>query len=185
MDAEMKRMISREIARQLNIITSGEAGNTTMTTEDIANLYPGHPTISARPVSFPYGFASRAPVGTLQVTAQQGAHAGNKLVLGHRDAAAPQVDVGESVQYSVGGYQVRVQNGDIYVGKGDILEHMVVGETLKAFLIAVIQAIVAHTHEGNLGYETSPPLNAETFTEAQSDYLDNDMILASDEGRFA
>jgi phage gp45-like len=184
MDPEMRREIAREIKKQMQLLFSGEAGVTTMLTEDIANLYPGMPTITARPISHPYGFASRAPSGTLQIVGQQGDHPGNKVVLGHRDADKPAVDVGESVQYSLGGYRVVCKNGEIFVGKGEDLEHMVVGETLKQFLISLVSHIVAHTHLGNLGYPTSPPQNAADFTSDQTNFLDNDKILAKDGGRY-
>lgn len=184
MTPEMRAYVRDEIRRQLKIITSGSAGETTMTTEDIQALMPGMPTIPARPIMHPYGFASRAPNGMISVTAQQGEHPGNKLTLGHRDKNAPSVDEGESVQYSQGGYRIIVKNGEIFVGKGGDLEHMVVGETLKAVLIAIIQKIIVHTHLGNLGYPTGVPQNAEDFTAIQTDNLDNDKILAKDGGRF-
>lgn len=184
LDPETRRFISREIKKQLQIITSGEAGDTTMLTEDIANLYPGMPTITKRPVVHPYGFASRAPKGTLSVTAQQGDHPGNKLTLGHRDKNKPSIDEGESVQYSLGGYRVVCKNGELFVGKGTDLEHMVVGETLKAFLLALINHIIIHTHLGNLGVETGPPLNAGDFNTDKADFLDNNKILAKDGGRY-
>lgn len=180
----MRRFIVREIRKQIQIITSGEAGETTMLTEDIANLYAKMPTITKRPVMHPYGFASRAPKGTLSITAQQGDHPGNKMTLGHRDGNKPAVDEGESVQYSFGGYRVVCKNGELFVGKGTDLEHMVVGETLKAFLIALIQHIVVHTHIGNLGYPTGTPQNAADFTDLETSYLDNDKILAKDGGRY-
>lgn len=180
----MKRIIQREIKKQLQIIFSGEAGVSTMLTEDIANLYPGMPTITKRPVVHPYGFASRAPQGTLSVVGQQGDHPGNKLVLGHRDGNKPSVDEGESVQYSLGGYRVVCKNGELFVGKGTDLEHMVVGETLKSFLLALIQAILDHTHMGNLGYATGPVLDPTELNDAKSDFLDNNKILAKDGGRY-
>lgn len=184
MDGDDKRWVIDEIRRQLKIITAGQAGSTTMTTETIDNLMAGHPSIPDRPIMRPYGFASRAPVGTISVTAQMGEHPGNKMTLGHRDKDAPSIEEGESVQYSMGGYRVKVQNGEIFVGKGDDLEHMVVGETLKEFLITLVAALVAHTHIGNLGFSTSPPENAMDFTQAQTDFLDNDKILAKDGGRY-
>ena len=185
MDPEVKREIKREIERQLNIITSGEAGATTSTTEDITNWYPNMPTLPARPIMFPYGYFSRAPVGTLSVVGQQGSHPGNKLTLGHRDSAPPFHGIGESSHYSFGGYEVWMANTDIWIGKGGTYEHMVVGESLVALLTAVLNAIVSHTHEGNLGVATSPPLNASAFTALIGQYLSNNYILASDEGRFA
>lgn len=191
MDAEVKRYIDQQISIALNVITSGQAGVTTNHTEDIANLYPGLVTMPARPVMHPFGFMSRAPKGTLSITAQQGAHPGNKMTLGHRDKNAPEVGEGESTQYSFGGYIIAVKNGEIFVGKGSTLEHMVVGETLKQFLIAVISAITAHTH--TFPYSAGPtpavgttlvPVNASAFTQAQANFLDNDKILAKDGGRF-
>lgn len=184
MTPEMKAYVRDEIRRQLKVITSGNAGATTMTTEDINALMPGHPTIPNRPIMHPYGFASRAPNGMISVTAQQGEHPGNKLTLGHRDKDAPSVDEGESVHYSKGGYRIVVKNGEIFIGKGDDLEHAVVGETLKAVLIAIIQKILVHTHLGNLGYPTGFPQNATDFEDIQTQNLDNDKILAKDGGRF-
>jgi hypothetical protein len=181
---EMKRFVVEEVRRQLKIITTGAAGLTTMSTEDIQALLPGMPTIPARPIMHPFGFASRAPQGMISVTAQQGEHPGNKLTLGHRDKDAPSVDEGESVQYSKGGYRVVVKNGEIFVGKGTDLEHMVVGETLKAVLIPLITTINAHTHMGNLGFPTGKPLNAADFTAIQTNNLDNNKILAKDGGRY-
>lgn len=184
MTPEMRAYVRDEIRRQLKVITSGSAGTTTMTTETIENLMPGHPGIPDRPIMHPYGFASRAPNGMISVTAQQGEHPGNKLTLGHRDKDAPALDEGESVHYSVGGYAIFVKNGEIFLGKNGDLEHMVVGETLKAVLIALITAINAHTHLGNLGYPTGVPQNVADFTDIQTQNLDNDKILAKDGGRF-
>ena len=184
MDADIRKFIVDEIKKQVHIITSGAAGATTKNTETIDSLYPGMSSFPDRPVSQPYGFVSRAPKGTISVTAQQGEHPGNKLTLGHRDKNAPDISEGESRMYSLGGYNIAVKNGEIFVGKGEDLEHMVVGETLKEFLIALIGYIVVHQHLGNLGYNTGVPLNAGDFTTLQGDFLDNDKILAKDGGRF-
>lgn len=192
-EAEVKRYIDQQIAQALNLITSGQTSKAAIHTEDIAALYPGLTTLTARPIMRPYGFVSRAPAGTISVTAQQGSHPGNKMTLGHRDKNAPSVDVGESRMYSLGGYNIVVKNGEIYLGKGEVLEHMVVGETIKEFLIALVTAIVSHTH--TFMYLPGPgptpvpgitlvPDNAAAFTQAQADYLDNDKILAKDGGRF-
>lgn len=194
MTPEIKRYIQMEIRKQMRVITSGAAGTTTMTSEDIQSLMPGMPTIPARPIMHPFGFASRAPQGLISVTAQVGEHPGNKMTLGHRDKSAPALLEGESVSYSAGGYRVAVKNGEIFVGKeSGGLEHMVVGETLKAMLISLITAINAHTHEFQylpgpgptpVPGTTDPPMNAADFTQIQTDNLDSDKILAKDGGRY-
>lgn len=183
-DAELKRYIHNEIRTALQIITSGSAGANAVTTEDINSLAPGMPTMPRRPIMHPYGFISRAPKGTISVTAQQGDHPGNKLTLGHRDANPPGVDEGESAVYSVGGYRLVAKNGELFVGKGGELEHVVVGETLKAFLLGLLDLLIAHQHIGNLGYNTSAPVTAEQFEELKADYIENDKILAKDGGRY-
>lgn len=183
-DPDIRKFISDEINRHMHIITSGSAGATTKNTETINSLYPGMSSFPDRPISHPYGFVSRAPQGMISVTAQQGEHPGNKLTLGHRDKDAPDISEGESRMYSVGGYNIAVKNGEIFVGKGEELEHMVVGETLRDFLIAVLDAIIIHQHIGNLGVPTSAPTNAATFTSLKAQNLTNDKILAKDGGRF-
>jgi phage gp45-like len=183
-ESELKHFIVKEIQRQVKIITSGAAGDNTSTTETINELYPGMPAIPNRPVMHPYGFASRAPANTISVVAQQGEHPGNRVTLGHRAKDRPDMDEGESVQYSSGGYQVFVKNGAIFVGKNGTLEHMVVGDQLNTFLKLLLDLIVAHTHTGNLGVPTSPPINVADFNEAKAENLTNSKILAKDGGRF-
>lgn len=102
-DAEIQRYIRQEIDRRLNIILPGVSGNATGQQEDMGNVYPGQAPIPARPTARPYGFISRAPKGTPQVTGRMGSHPANRLVLGHRDPSAPSLpDEGDSGIYSLG-----------------------------------------------------------------------------------
>ncbi len=189
-EAQIRKIIKDELAVHLQIISSGEAGTNTTTTEDIASLFPGMPTLTARPIMHPFGFISRAVKGLISVTAQQGNHPGNKMTLGHRDKYAPSVDVGESAIYSSSGYIVKCAGGKIQVGKNGTFQTVVCGENLAACLTAIISAIVAHTHPyidtGAIPplSETQPPTNAADFTSAQSSFIDNNNILAQDGGGF-
>lgn len=109
MTPELQRFVKQEVARQLNVILSGSSGdNTKIENETINSLYPGSPQISARPVMHPYGIASRAPVGTIQVTAKQGADAHNRIVLGHRDDLRQGLGIkeGETMIYASDGKTV-------------------------------------------------------------------------------
>lgn len=184
-DSDQIRFIRQEIEKQLNIILSGRTQSSAKFTEGIANMYPGMDVITERPIMRPYGIISLAPDQTTQVTGRMGTHIANRLVLGHRDQNAPEPGaVGETIVYSMGGYEVKVANGQISLGKGGEFETMVVGDTLKEFLILLLNHIIAHTHIGNLGAPTSPPQNASDFTSAKADFVDNDKILAKDGGRF-
>lgn len=185
MDADTRRFIQKEIARQMNIILSGAAGTNTMITENIEQLYPGMPTIENRPIMHPYGFASRAPQGTIQVTGKQGEHLGNRMVLGHRAKDKPNMEVGESVVYSVSGYTFKAKNGSLSIGKNGTDETIVVGDTLAEALIALIDALATHTHlEQGDGNQTDVPNNAATITAVKTSYISNGKILAKDGGRF-
>lgn len=179
-DGDMIRFIREEIRKEMNVILSGETAGSATHTESIDNLFPGMPTITDRPVMQPFGISSRAPKKTLQFIGRQGADKTNRFVLGHRDKNKPAVDEGETSVYSVGGYQVRVFNGKIQIAKGTDFETLVVGETLRDFLIALIGEIVLHTHAA----PGAPPTNASAFTALQTASLDNDKILAKDGGRF-
>ena len=183
-DSELQRFIRQEIARAtqdivLNAVTKGSS----VTKESMAFLYNDENTLDDKTVSHPYGYASKAPDGTLSVTLRQGNHQGNRTVIAHRDEARPtDIDAGESVIYSKNGYQVRVKNGAVQVGKNGTFETLVVGETLQALLTALIEAIVQHTHLGNLGYPSGVPQNAATFNSINSDQVPK--IVAKDGGKF-
>lgn len=201
MDAETRRVIEQEMRKWGRVILSGSAGTNTMISESIDNLYPGMATVPDRPLMHPYGFASRAPRGTIQVTGRQGEHFGNMMVLGHRAADRPEVAVGESVMYSSDGHKITVKNGSveilhtsgytmvlsgnaIVVGKGGTTETVVVGETMVSFLTTFCNAVIAHTHTGNLGFPTSPPNNAGAMTAALEASITNNKVLCKDGGRF-
>lgn len=184
MSPEIRKFIQDEVKKQVNIILSGQAGANTQFVETIDNLFPGMPSILNRPVLHPYGYVSRAPQGTLSVTARMGDHAGNRMVIGHRDANRPAVGPGESAIYNVNGYEVRLAAGTVQIGKNGTFETAVVGDTLVTLLSQLLDLLATHTHIGNLGAPTSPPQQASDFTQLKSDFVANERILAKDGGRF-
>lgn len=179
-DSEMKKLIKDEVAKQMNILLNGQTRTADVQTEGIDNLWPGCPTVPDRPLVLPYGFAGRAPDGTLNFTARVGTHAGSRYVIGHRDANRPTVEVGESALYSMGTYLVRVFNDKIQIGKGEEFETVVVGDTLATFLGDLLSLIATHTHAA----PGSPPTTAALFTQLKALYIDTQKILAKDGGRF-
>lgn len=109
MDSDTIRFIREEIRRQLNVVTSGQAGtNSSIETETIQQALPGMPDMVDRPVAHPFGFASRATPGTLQVNVRQGSDPGNRLTIGHRDKVRADLDVGlgEAMIYASDGVTV-------------------------------------------------------------------------------
>jgi len=183
-DSETKRFIMTEIQRHMNVIASGSAGQNTSQTENINNLFPGMPPLENRPVMHPYGVVSRAPSDIISVTARQGTHPGAYLTLGHRDFNRPAIEIGESAVYSLGKFQITLKNDKILIGKDGVFEEIVMGETLRQFLITFIDIFIAHQHQGNLGYPTTVPTNSVDATIAKTDFLDNSKILSKNGGRF-
>jgi phage gp45-like len=181
MDSEQIRFIREEVKRQLNVVLNAEVGETTTDSETINKLFPGGPSITARPVAHPWGFVSRAVQGTISVVAKVGADIHNRMVIGHRDSGRPtDLEEGETCLYSSSGYRVVWRQGMILIGKGDDLEPAVMGTTLNEFLSQLVELIVEHTHAA----PGAPPTNQADFTELKTNFLDNDKILSEDGGRF-
>lgn len=178
MTPEDRKFIREEIARQVNIILSGQAGANTVQTETIDNLFPSMPSIVNRPVMHPYGLVSRAPRGTLSVTARQGEHAGNRIVMGHRDKDKPEVQVGEVQLYNQFGQAIYLKNGTVHLGVAAASNPAVLGNELKAMLQELLTLLATHTHVGNLGSPTTPPVEASQFTSIKSSQVDNNNILS-------
>jgi hypothetical protein len=177
LDANDIRFIRQEIARQLDVILSGSAGdNATVISETIESLYPGSPPIINRPVMHPYGFASRASKGTISVTAKQGSHPGNRLILGHRDKSRPtNIEDGETVIYNVAGYTAYFKKDALYLGQGmGSAEPVVLGNKINDFLKSLLDIVANHTHAS----EGAPPTNQVDFLNLKSQNIDNDLVLS-------
>lgn len=119
-DSETITFIRNEVKRQMDVILSGVAGNSDGQYEDVQQLYPGMPTITKRPLMQPYGLASAAPDGTLQVVGKQGEHTGNRIVLGHRDAKKPAVAPGEVILYDANGGALIMREAGMELYKNEV-----------------------------------------------------------------
>lgn len=183
MSADEIRWIRQEIATQLNIILSAQAGdNAAVQTEDIENLLQNNPTIPKRPVMHPYGYASRAPRGVFSIVAKMGEGPSNRFVLGHRDGDRPtDLQLGETRVYSLAGYTVRWNDSGVFLSHGDSTpEPMVLGTAANEFLGMLLDLIANHTHAG----QGAPPSNTLQFTQAKADTIDTKKLLATKEGGF-
>lgn len=176
MDGEAIRFIREEVRKQVNIILNGQAGNNDQFSEDINNLYPGCPTIPLRPVMHPYGFGSRAPTGTLQITARNGEHPGNRLILGHRDANRPTLNAGETILYNQFGQQIYLEDGKIHIGSKAAANPISLGDIVKKAMSDWLTEDIKQTHLGNLGFLTGPPTNAAKYAAIKASPVDDDAM---------
>lgn len=180
-ESDVARIVAREVRKQMQIILSGETANAKTFVEDIQALFPGMAGITGRPVMHPYGFASLAPDGTIQVTARQGDHCGNRMVLGHRAADRPtDLEEGEVCLYSSATFRVVVKQGAVMIGKGNTLEPAVMGTTLNTLLTQLLNAIIAHTHAA----PGTPPTNIADFETLLTGTVEANKILAETGGKF-
>lgn len=180
-DADQTRFIKQEIERQLNVILTGSAGANDQFKETISNQFPGMPDIPDRPVMHPYGLASRAPRGTLSVTARMGEHIGNRMTIGHRDKNRPELAEGEAILYNQFGQQIYLKEGEIHIGSKAADEPFVLGNVFKTMMDALLQAVLAHTHQSNVpSAPTGPPLNAPAFQAIKDSPIDDGAILSDE-----
>lgn len=183
-DAELKTYINNMIDAKLSILLTANIGDSDQKNGTIENLYGNANGITQRPIAMPFGVSSKVPRGTSGVVGQSGADRFNRFFMGFFDKNRPMVGDGETSIYSVGKYEVRVLKDKIQLGKNGTFETAVVGETLAQFINALLDAIVAHDHLGNLGFPTGKPLNAAAFEAARSAFISNEEILSKDGGRF-
>ncbi len=186
-DAEMVRAVRQEVARQLNVILSGQAGENTAEKETIDNLFPGSPSIKDRPVMHPFGFVSRATKGTISVVGRQGASPENRLVLGHRDPKRPtDLEEGEALLYASDGETVisRVsakQDGAflaIYDSSGEVLSQFSAtedGATVEGQTVALTAeedaTVSANGGAGEGGLDTTFGAGTLSHTNATGEFI--------------
>ena len=165
MDSETRKFIQKEIARSMNIILTATTGEVTeVDTEAIKDLFPGMGQTQPRPVMHPYGYASKALAGILNVSARSGDHVGNRIIIGHRDKDRPKdLEGGEAAVYSSGGLRIYVRNGKIQIGSGSSSDPAVLFNELKTLMESILDHIISHTHIGNLGAATGGPINKGEF----------------------
>lgn len=196
------KFIRQLIDQRMNIILPGVSQNAQGRREDVANRFPGLPVITDRPVMSPWGFISRAPAGTPQVTGRMGADPRNVMVLGHMDLSPPSVDAGETAIYSStvvfkllkdklqllqqqSGFSLEATSTAVTGGQNTTQETLVAGETLVELLGLLIDWMIAHTHITTApGASTTASPTASDLTTLKTQYLTTPKILLKSGGRF-
>lgn len=182
-ESDIRRLINAEVKRQVNILLFGAAGSNTNQSEDIDQMFPGMPTIAARPVMHPYGVSSRAPAGTIQVVGRMGEHIGNRTVLGHRDANRPTGNVGESFLYDAYGHIVYLSEDKIQIGSKGADEPFVLGNVFKAMMDTLLEILMEHQHITTVpGVQTTPPSPdfLTRFQAVKQSPIDDKLILSDE-----
>lgn len=174
---EVRKAIRQEIRQYMSIILNCSLQASTNEDQEIEQCYPGGPLTEKRPVVHPYGFVSRAPAGTLGVTARVGEHPGARIILGCRDSNRADIDLDEGsvCLYDANGNQLTLDSVGVHLGSSEADNPVPLGNETKELLSAIVDAIIT----GDLvltsspGFPTSPnPTTVATFTELKSRLLD-------------
>jgi phage gp45-like len=129
-----------------------------------------------------FGFTSHPPVGSEGIAVFIAGDRTNGFVIRteNRTYRVKNLSEGEMAIYSMGGKKVHCGNDKIAIGESEdpssIDQPLVLGTELQTLLSDILTAISTHTHLGNLGIATGPPLNASTFTTLKASPVDDGEI---------
>lgn len=126
----------------------------------------------------PFGVSSRAPVGTNALVVPIDGNQTHLVIVGNHDADKPTTDDGETILYDAYGHVVYLSQTKMQFGSKTSSENMVLGKVFKQFADNLLTALQAETHLGNLGFPTSPPVNAATYAALQTSPIQDDAILS-------
>lgn len=176
LDPEMRRAIRHEIKQQMNVILNCVLQDSTTEDQVIDQVYPGAPPMQSRPIVHPYGLVSRAPAGTIGVTARVGEHMGARMILGCRDSARADMELaeGDVRLYDAFGNSLCLDSVGLKLGSPEADNPVPLGNETKELLTAIVDAIIAGTLvlTSSPGFPTSPnPTVVATFTELKTRLL--------------
>ena len=178
-DGEIQRLISQTVRQELASILMGKVSSNASQLRSGIQRFGGENEISGLRSVLPYGVSSRAPVGTDCVVMPINHDPTHLNVMGHFDSARPSLDDGEAALYNEFGQLVYLSNGKIQIGTKSSSQNLVLGQVFKSMMDTLLQAIASHTHTGNLGYATSPPVNAADFNAVKASPIDDNSILSA------
>lgn len=127
-----------------------------------------------------FGLTSSPPVDSDAIVIFPGGDRSRGVVISVEDRATREKNLaaGETCLYNAHGQKVFLKNGSIHVGSRESDNPVVLGNEIKALLQDLLTEISTHTHMGNLGFPTGPPMNAGEFQSLKASPVDDDAILS-------
>lgn len=175
---EIKKAIRQEIKQQMNVILNCVLQESTTEDQEIDQVYPGATLLEKRPVVHPYGLVSRAPKGTIGVTARVGEHIGSRLILGCRDTERADIDLneGDVCLYDANGNQIELNAQGVHLGSSEADNPIPLGNETLALFSAICDTFITAA----LGISTAPgnpitpnPAVVAQFTALKLQYITN------------
>lgn len=163
----------------VNVILSCILQDGGLEDQEIEQAVPGAPRMDKRPVVHPYGYVSRAPAGTIGVSAQVGEHPGARIIIGARDKSRASMGFlkeGDVCIYNAKGEKIVLSQNKTQLGSENAANPVVLGTELKALLEQILDILIAGDHvlTTSPGNPTAPnPSKTTTLTNLKSTYLTN------------
>lgn len=175
-ESEIRRIIRQELREAIAPILMGTIVSNADNNRSSIRRFSEGEIPNARNIQ-PFGISSRAPEGMDCLTVPIAGDPTHLNVAGHFDKSRPSGQDGEVILYDAFGHKisllsdkVKIDSNKTVVNCANILlgsegsdEPLVLGNILKDLLSDILDKVIAHTHNGNLGYLTSPPSNAAEF----------------------
>lgn len=127
----------------------------------------------------PFGVSSRAPAGTQTLIIPVNGDVTNPATVGDFDSNRPVGNDGETLLYDAYGHVVYLSQSQVSLGSMNPTQNLVLGQIFKTFMDNLLEQLQEETHIGNLGYPTSPPVNAPAYAALQASPIDDESILSS------
>lgn len=177
-ESEIRRLIKDAIREELApVLMAFVTANATQLRSSVKNFATAGEISNLRSIQ-PFGFGSRAPVQTPALVIPIAGDPTHLVIAGHFDANRPSHNNGETVLYDNFGHIVYLSSTKMQFGSKASAENMVLGQVFKTMMDTLLEAIATHTHTGNLGYPTSPPVNAGDFESIKASPIDDNAILS-------
>lgn len=177
-ESEIKALIRREVREALApilmaVVTSNQDSNRTT-----AQRMQAEPPIGNMRNIQPYGYSSRAPVGTPCLVTPAAHDPTHLNMTGHYDEGRPTTEDGESILYDAYGHIVYLSQTKMQFGSKTSANPMMLGDIVQAMLSSFLQDVSVHKHIGNLGYYTAVPDNATAYTDLKASPVDDGAIIS-------
>ncbi len=177
-DSDIIRLIKQTVTDMLAPILMGAVvSNDTQTRSTVQRFNSEAPIPGLRNIQ-PFGVSSKALPQTSALIIPIAGDPSHLNMVGHFDEAKPTGQDGETLLYDAYGHIIYLSQTKMQFGSKASAENMVLGQVFKTFMDNLLTQLQNETHIGNLGYETSVPVNAPQYEALQESPIDDDAILS-------
>jgi hypothetical protein len=178
-ESEIKALIRKEVRQALAPILMALVVSNEDSNRSTVQRMPSEPAIGNLRNIQPYGYSSRAPVGTTCLATPVANDPTHLNMLGHFDSNRPTTEDGETLIYDAYTHIIYLSQDKMQFGSKASANPMMLGDIVQSCLSQFLELVANHTHVGNLGYATSVPQTQEDFLNLKASPVDNSDIISA------